>query len=178
MFDDGHGDADNIDFLEGVRAHEICRHLACDENNRNRVHIGIGDSGDQIGCARTGGRKGRAGFPGCPRITNGGHAAALLMTAKNMAKLRVIGQLVIDRHNRPARISKNNLHALRRNGLKQELRAGFRLAVFQNFRLLTFKLCGCGHCTISFIQFDKFGSSNVIALIERVIPSCGNSSSP
>ena len=73
--------AENINFLEGVRAHQITWDLACYENNRHTIQIGIGNRGHKIG------RAGARGGQRCTRascgagITNRSHAAALLMTA-------------------------------------------------------------------------------------------------
>ena len=117
MFDDWHGDAHDVDFLERICSHQVGRHLARDKNNGHRIQIGIGNGGDEIGRAGAGCRKGCADFARCARIANGGHAAALFMTAQDMPQLGNFRQYIIDRHNRPARITKDKINTLRRNRL-------------------------------------------------------------
>ena len=123
MFNNGKRDAHNIHFLERVCAHQICRHLARDKDNRDRVQIGIGDGGDEVCCAGARGGEGRPRFTCRAGIANRGHTAALLMTAQYMTQLGHGRQHIIDGHNGPARIAKDCVHTLRGNRFKQELRA-------------------------------------------------------
>ncbi len=52
MLRDRHGDADDVDLLERVGAHQVREHLAGDRKQRHRVHVCVGDGGDEVG--RTG----------------------------------------------------------------------------------------------------------------------------
>ena len=51
MLDHRQGHAENINLLERIGSHQVRRDLACDENNRNRVHISIGYRRDKVRCA-------------------------------------------------------------------------------------------------------------------------------
>ena len=145
VFDNRQGDAENIDFLKRVRPYEVCRHLTRDKNNRNGIEISFGNRGDEIGRAGARRCKGRTGTACGAGIANRGHAATLFVTTQNVTQLRHTREHIIDGHNRAAGISENRFHAFRGNGFKQKLRAGFRLAVFENFGSLCVKLHGCGH---------------------------------
>src|SRR5699024_1604244 len=53
---DGGGDAVDVRLLEGVGADEAAGHVACNGNDRRRVHLGGRESGYQVGGTRaTGG---------------------------------------------------------------------------------------------------------------------------
>ena len=119
----GQSHTDDIDLLERVCAHQICRHLTRDKHDRYRIEIGVRYGRNQICRPRPRRSHRRANFARCARITNGGHTAALFMSAQNMTQIWKARKLVIDGHNRPARISKNHVHALRFQTLQQELRA-------------------------------------------------------
>ena len=51
MFHDRQGDAQDVDFLKGVSAHQALGDIAGDADDRHRIHHRIGDAGDQIGGA-------------------------------------------------------------------------------------------------------------------------------
>ncbi len=58
------GDADRIGFLERVRTDQAGRNLARDHHQGNRIHEGIGDAGNGIGCAGAGSDEDDAGLAG------------------------------------------------------------------------------------------------------------------
>jgi hypothetical protein len=49
VLDAGPGDADGVDFLEGVLADVGGGHLAGNDDHRDRIHVGGGDAGDGVG---------------------------------------------------------------------------------------------------------------------------------
>lgn len=49
VFGDRCRDAGDVGFLERVGPDEVLGNLTSDRNNRNRIHIGRGNPGDQIG---------------------------------------------------------------------------------------------------------------------------------
>ena len=52
MLDDRTGDADRVNFLEGVLADVLGRNLPGDDNDRHRVHVRSRNAGYGIGSAR------------------------------------------------------------------------------------------------------------------------------
>ena len=53
MLGDWQGDAHDVGLLERIGSHEVAEHLTGDGQQRNRVHVRIGDGGDQVGRTRT-----------------------------------------------------------------------------------------------------------------------------
>ena len=86
VFDNRHGDAGDVSFLEGVRADRGTRHLAGDRDDRDRVHVGIGDGVTRL-VARSRGRHADPDFAGCLRVSLGGVAGALFMAHQDVAYL-------------------------------------------------------------------------------------------
>src|SRR6266581_3064537 len=107
---DGHGDAGDVGFLEGVRAEELAADLAGDANNRRGIKHGGGDARDHICCARAGSGHGdadaaaRAGVPV-------GHVRGALLVADEDVVNGGSAQRVVGRQNRPARVAEEVLHA-------------------------------------------------------------------
>ncbi len=60
----GPGDADRVAFLERVGADEMCRNLACDADQRDRIHQRVGEAGDGVGRAGAGGHENDADLAG------------------------------------------------------------------------------------------------------------------
>ncbi len=51
---DRHSDAGDVGFLEGVISQQVCRDLPGQCDYRYRIHIGCGDTGDEVACAGAG----------------------------------------------------------------------------------------------------------------------------
>ena len=49
VFDHRQRHAIDVGFLEGAFADHRLGHLACNSHQRHRIHVGIGDAGDQVG---------------------------------------------------------------------------------------------------------------------------------
>ena len=79
VFDDGEGDAENIGLLKGAATNSGGRDLASDRNHRNRVHVGIGNTGDEIGGAGTGGGHDHPNFAGGAGVALGHEGSALFV---------------------------------------------------------------------------------------------------
>ncbi len=108
MLDDGQGQAEDIDFLEAIGAHQVRGDLAGNADQWDRVHIGIGDAGDQVGGTGTGGGHTDSDLAGGARIGVCGKRRALLMAHKDMLQAGT-GQGVIDGHDGAARITEHGL---------------------------------------------------------------------
>ena len=79
--------AEEIGFLEGAFADHRLRHLAGDGDQRDGIHVGIGDAGDEIGGAGTAGGHANAGFAGGAGVTFRREGTALLVAGKDGADL-------------------------------------------------------------------------------------------
>ena len=66
---------------------EVREHLAGDADDRHRVHVGVGDRGDEVGRAGAGGRDRDADLVGCGGVALGGVAGALLVAHQDVAEL-------------------------------------------------------------------------------------------
>ena len=117
-------DARRVGFLEGVRADQVCRHLAGDDDHRDRIHHRIGDRRDHVGRAGAGGDQRHAALAGGAGIAFGGMARALFMAHQDVADVVGGEQRVIDWQDGAARIPKHDLYALFPEGRDYDLGAG------------------------------------------------------
>ena len=77
--------------------------LARDADDRHRVHVGVGDGGDQVRRTRTGRRDGDSDLVGCRCIAFGGMARTLLVAHQDVAQLGGVHERVVDGEDRAAR---------------------------------------------------------------------------
>ena len=78
------GDADGVGLLEGVGADQRGRHLAGDDDHRDRVHQRVGDAGDRVGRAGAGGDEHDAGLAGRARIALRGVGRGLFVADEDV----------------------------------------------------------------------------------------------
>ncbi len=109
MLGDRHRDADDVGLLEGVGADGRARDLAGDRDDRDRVHVGVGDRGHQVGRTRAGGGHADADLAGGLRVALGGVPAALLVADQDVADGRGVEQRVVGRQDRAARDAEDDL---------------------------------------------------------------------
>ena len=121
VFHDRQGHAEEIGLLERAAADHFLRHLAGNGDDRNRIHEGIGQAGDKIGCAGAGGGHAEAHFSGSARVAFGRKNAALFMAGKDCADLFGARKCLMDRHARPAGISENGVGTLELETADKEL---------------------------------------------------------
>ena len=122
MLGNRHGDAGNIDLLEGVLANQAGADVAGDGNHGDRVHIRGGDAGDQIGRARAARGQTDAGFAGCAGISVRRVRRALLVCGQHMPDAVAVEiQRIVNIKNRAARISENGVNALLYQDFTQNL---------------------------------------------------------
>ena len=100
-------------------------HLAGDRDDRHRVHVGVGDRGDQVGRARAGGGHADADLAGGLRVAGGGVAGALLVADQDVPHLRV-EQRVVRRQDRAAGDAEHHLDAERLERPDERAGAGHR----------------------------------------------------
>ncbi|CAB4886252.1 unannotated protein [freshwater metagenome] len=93
------GDADRVDFLEGIGADAGGADLTGDDDHRNRVHVGVGQRRDDIGGGRAAGDHGHAGTAGGMGIALGHVARTLFMTDEDVPD-RGIDDRVVHRQDR------------------------------------------------------------------------------
>jgi hypothetical protein len=80
MLDAGARDADRVDLLEGIIADHASRHLPGEHHQRHGIQIGVGDAGNGIGRAGTGGHQCNTGLRGGFSVTLGRMYGALLVS--------------------------------------------------------------------------------------------------
>src|SRR5690606_21584531 len=106
------GDADRVALLERVFADGRGRHLAADDDQRDRVHVGGGDAGDGIGDARTAGDDAHAHLLRRARIGVGRVHGSLLVAHQDVLELVLLENRVVDVQHRAARVAEDVLDAL------------------------------------------------------------------
>ena len=84
VLDDGQGDAEYVDLLECVGAHQRAGHLAGDRDHGHRIEEAVGQAGDQVGCARAGSGQADADPSADSRIAVGGQGRALLVAGEDV----------------------------------------------------------------------------------------------
>jgi len=117
-------DALDVRLLEGVRADRGPRHLAGDRDDRHRVHVRVGDRGDQVGRARTGGRHADADLAGHHRVPLGRVPRALLVADEDVAYVLGVVERVVGGEDRSTRDTEDGLRTHLLEGLHQGLCAG------------------------------------------------------
>src|SRR5579864_2463608 len=110
VFGDGHGDAGNVDFLEGVGAEQLAADLSGDADDWRRVEHGGGDAGDHVGSAGAGSGHGDSYAAAGTRVAVGHVRGALFVADENVVQLG-LAERVIDRKNRAAGVTEDVLHA-------------------------------------------------------------------
>ena len=133
VLDHGHGDPDDVGFLEAVSADDAARHLAGDDYERHAVHIGGCDAGNGVGGAGAGGDDDDADVARGARIAVGLVHRTLLMTGEHTMQLLAVVERIVDLDGLAARVAEDQVDAL---GLKRGhhgLRADHLLALFGVF---------------------------------------------
>ena len=123
---DRHRDAADVGLLEGVGADRGAGDLAGDRDHRHRVHVGVGDRGDQVGRARPAGRHADADLAGGAGVALGRVAGALLVPDQDVPDLDRVVERVVRREDRAARDAEDVLGARALQGLDQALCPGDR----------------------------------------------------
>ena len=113
------------------------RDLAGDGDHGDRVHLRVGERGDQVAAAGAGRGHGDAHLAGRPRVSLGGVAGPLLVAAQHVPHAGV-EQRVVGRQDRAAGDAEDDVDALALERLEQRLRAGdLHLAATSSVRAST-----------------------------------------
>ncbi|MNV47394.1 hypothetical protein D3C71_1392620 [compost metagenome] len=104
-------DPDHVGFLEGIGAHHGARHLAGQDDHRNRVHVGRGNTGNGIGRAWTGGHQYHAGFTGGTGVAIRHMGGGLLVTNQDVLDFRFLEQGVVNMKKSTTRVPVDVLNA-------------------------------------------------------------------
>ena len=115
---DRHGHAEHVQFLEGVGAHQRRADLAGDADHRHRIEHRIGDAGNQVRGARSGGRDADADAAAGARIAVRRERGALLVPHQHVFEGRSV-QGIVEGHDRAAGIPEQRIHAFREQRLHQ-----------------------------------------------------------
>ena len=90
----GARDAEGVGFLEGVAADELGVHLASDRDQRNGIHQGVDQAGDQISGAGAGCGAADADLAGSARITRGREGGILFVANQDVLDVGVVNRVV------------------------------------------------------------------------------------
>ena len=114
----------DVGLLEGVGADQRAADLPGDGDDRDGVHLGVGQRGDQVGGA--GARRGHhdADPAGGVRVAAGGVAGALLVADQDVPQLLRVEQRVVDRQHRAAGDPEDDVDAELLQRAHHRLRAG------------------------------------------------------
>jgi hypothetical protein len=120
---DRHRDAADVGLLEGVGADVAGTDLTGDGHDRHRVHVRVGQRGDQVRRARAGGGHADADLAGGLRVPGRGVPGALLVADQDVPDLGV-EERVVGRQDRPAGDAEDHLDADGLQRSDEALRAG------------------------------------------------------
>ena len=107
----GHRLADHVGLLEGAASGHRLGPLAGDGDQGAGIDIRVGDGRHQVGRTRSAGRHAHAGLAGGAGVALGGETAALFVTGKDGADLR-LGQRLMDLHARAAGVGEDDFATL------------------------------------------------------------------
>jgi hypothetical protein len=118
----GAGDAEGIGFLECVASDQLGVDLSCECDDRDRIHHGVNEAGDEVGGARSGGGTADADASGGTRVAGGGERGVLLMPYEDMTD-RVIVDGIIERESDSSRVAEEAIDAFANEAFQQHASA-------------------------------------------------------
>ena len=122
----GMRDAGDVGFLEGVGADQRAGLLPGDGDQRDRVHVRVGDRGDQVRRARAGGGHAHPDLAGGLRVAGGRVPGALLVADQHVPHPGGVQQRVVGRQDGAAGDAEHDLAADLLERPDQRLGAGHR----------------------------------------------------
>ena len=125
----GAGDAEGVGFLEGVAADELGVHLAGDGDQRDGIHHGVDQSGNQVGGAGAGGGAADADLAGGAGIAFGGEAGVLFVADEDVADV-VIVEGVVEGDGDAAGVTEEAVHAFADEAFEEHFGSAHELAEF------------------------------------------------
>ena len=118
-------DTDRVGFLKGIGADQIGCNLAGDDDHRNAVHKGIGNTGNGIGRTRAGCYQYDTGLAGRTGIAFRRMGRCLLVADQYMLDFRMFVKRIINGQDGTARIAENGIHTQVQQGFDQYIGAAF-----------------------------------------------------
>jgi hypothetical protein len=94
MFRARTADADIIRFLKRIVTNQVCRHLPRESNQRNRIHVSIGQTGDDIGHSGSRSDEHDPRLASCLGISFSHVRGPLLMARQNQLDILLLTQHV------------------------------------------------------------------------------------
>ena len=141
----------DVRLLKRALADHRLRHLAGDGDERDGIHVSIGDTRDQVGRTRTAGGHAHPGPPGHAPVAPRGKRPALLMPRQDRADLLRARQRLVDLHAGAARVRENRVHPFPFEAGHKDFAAGHRGSKFHvlasgrfllRFSCLAHRYCG------------------------------------
>ena len=114
---DGQGHTEEVGLLEGGLADELGEHLAGDGDHGSRVHVGVGNGGNEVGGAGSAGGHAHADFAGGAGVALGGEGTALLVAREDHADFVAAGEGLVEFLRGAAGIGEDHVNALAGEGL-------------------------------------------------------------
>ena len=112
VLDAGTGDADRIDFLEGIVANQRRWYLAGDDDQRDGIGVGGGDAGHGVGQTGAGGDDGDADLAGSARVAVRLVNGTLFVPREDVGDVFLLVNRVIDVQHGTAGVAENVFHLL------------------------------------------------------------------
>ena len=119
-------DADRVALLEGIVADQMRRHLARQHHDGDRIHQRVGEPGDRVRGAGTGGHQHDADFAGGTGVALGCVHGATLLAHEDVLDLLLLKDLVVDGQHGAAGIAEDVLDTLVGKRLEDDFGAGHR----------------------------------------------------
>ena len=123
VFGDRHRDAADVGLLEAVGADHRAADLAGDDDERDRVQVGVGQRRDDVRRGRAARHHGHAGTAGRLGVALGHVAGALLVADEDVADRRV-DERVVHGEDGPAGEAEHDLHTFHLEALDEGLGPG------------------------------------------------------
>ena len=123
VFHHRQGQPVEISLLESALPDHRLRHLTGDGDQRDRIHVRVGDAGDEVGGAGAAGGHADAGLAGGAGVALGRKRPALLVSRQDGANLFRTGQRLVQLHARATRVGEQGVHTLPLQGFDENLTA-------------------------------------------------------
>ncbi len=105
VFHNGARHTDHVGFLERIGAYQVARHLAGDDHQRYRIHVGRRNPSDRVGGAGTRGDQHDTRTPSGTRVTVGHMSRRLFVPHQHVLHPLLTEYRIIDMQRRTTRIT-------------------------------------------------------------------------
>ena len=121
VFHHRQGQPEKVGLLKSALADHRLRHLTRNGDQRDRVHVRVGNAGDEVGGTGAAGGHADAGFAGGAGVALGREGAALFVARQDGADLLRPCQRLVKLHARAAGVGEEGVHALAFQGFDEHL---------------------------------------------------------